>query len=227
MYDEEDLLPLSGLQHMAFCQRRWALVQIEKLWAENRFTAEGNQLHERAHSGEVESRPGVPIRRTLPIHSFRLGLSGQVDVVEFVPMQGQSGGGMSLDGHKGSWKVYPIEYKRSRGGGVAGPYAVQLCGQAMCLEEMLGVQIAEGAIFDGTTKRRKAVQFSIGLRRTVERLATRMHELLARSKTPEPVLMSACVKCSLHELCQPELLTRPRSVSSYVSRMSRQLDEEA
>ena len=105
MYSEDELLPLSGLQHMAFCQRRWALVQIENIWEDNRFTAEGNVLHEKAHSGEIESRPGVLIRRTLPIHSLRLGLSGQADIVEFQPVKASSG--IALAGRRGLWRPYP------------------------------------------------------------------------------------------------------------------------
>ncbi|MBV9763556.1 MAG: Dna2/Cas4 domain-containing protein, partial [Acidobacteriaceae bacterium] len=113
MFSEEDLLPLSGLQHMAFCERRWALVQIENLWQDNRFTAEGKALHERVHSGEMDSRPGVIIRRTLPIHSFRLGISGQADLVEFQPAPtGESG--IPIESRRGLWRPVPVEYKRTR-----------------------------------------------------------------------------------------------------------------
>jgi CRISPR-associated exonuclease Cas4 len=92
MFAEDDLLPLSGLPHMMFCERRWALIQIENVWEENRFTAEGTVLHEKAHSGDIESRPGVLIRRTVALRSFRLGLSGQADIVEFVPAKAPESG---------------------------------------------------------------------------------------------------------------------------------------
>jgi CRISPR-associated exonuclease Cas4 len=215
MFSEDDLLPLSGLQHFSFCQRRWALVHIEMIWADNLFTAEGSLLHERAHSGEVESRPGVLVRRTLPIHSFRLGLSGQADIVEFQPVKG-AGAGITLDGRQGLWRPYPIEYKRKRTRAGQSAYEVQLCGQAMCLEEMLGTTIPDGAIYDGTAKRRKPVFFTTELRRAVEYAASRMHELSRSGVTPPPVLTKGCDSCSLLERCQPRALSRTRSVRDYL-----------
>src|SRR5262249_4555840 len=158
-----ELLPLSGLQHMAFCERRWALVQIEAVWEDNRFTAEGRELHERAHSGEIESRPGVLIRRTLPIRSFRLGLSGQADIVEFQPVK-DKGAGIALEGKGGLWRPFPIEYKRSRDKAGSMAYQIQLCAQALCLEEMLSVGIPEGAVYDGSARRRQSIVFAPALR---------------------------------------------------------------
>lgn len=216
MFSEADFLPVSGLQHLAFCERRWALVQIENVWEENRFTAEGRVLHERAHSGEVESRPGVLIRRTLPIHSFRLGLSGQADVVEFQPAK-HGAPGVQLEGHPGLWKPVPIEYKRTRDKAGSIAYRVQLCAQALCLEEMLGTEVIEGAIYDAAARRRVAVAFTPELRGLVESLAMRMHELFDRRITPKPVLTNACGKCSLHDRCQPEALEHPRPVGKYIA----------
>src|ERR1700761_5926076 len=109
MYSEEELLPLSGLQHLTYCERRFALVHIEGIWAENVFTAEGRVLHERAHSSEIESRPGTLVRRTLPLRSFRLGLSGQADIVEFTATP-DSVRGVRLTGRSGYWRPFPIEY---------------------------------------------------------------------------------------------------------------------
>ena len=113
MYAEEDLLPLSGLQHLAFCERRWALIHLEQQWEENLFAAEGKLLHQKAHSAEIESRPEALVRRSLPLRSFRLGISGQADIVEFLPCQG-SEPGIPMPRRKGLWKAYPVEYKRSR-----------------------------------------------------------------------------------------------------------------
>ena len=217
MYNEDELLPLSGLQHMAFCERRWALVQIEDVWADNRFTAEGKALHEKAHSGEIESRPGALIRRTVPIHSFRLGLSGQADVVEFLPAHAGAGG-IELAGRRGLWRPYPIEYKRSRDKAGSMAYRVQLCAQALCLEEMLGITVPEGAVYDGRTRRRQAVIFYNELRRLVESLAERMHGLFSQKLTPPAVLKRACRSCSLFEQCLPEKINRERSVSRYLER---------
>jgi CRISPR-associated exonuclease Cas4 len=216
MYDEEELLPLSGLQHLMFCERRWALVQIEGLWEENRFTAEGRALHERAHSNEIESRPGVLIRRTLPLRSFRLGISGQADIVEFAPATGKQDG-VRFENRRGFWHPFPIEYKRQKDRGGSGAYRVQLCAQAMCLEEMLGVAVESGAVFDGITRRRTLVEFTAEFREKVERGATRMHELHRQRLTPPPVYAAVCGKCSMQEVCQPKALTKWSSVEQYMA----------
>jgi CRISPR-associated exonuclease Cas4 len=211
-YAESDLLPISGLQHLAFCERRWALVQIESIWADNRFTAEGNALHRRAHSGEIESRPGALIRRTLLLHSLRLGLTGQADIVEFQP----SPAGILLAGHRGFWTAFPIEYKRSRDKATSRAYHVQLCAQAICLEEMLGTSIPEGAVYDGTHRRRQSVELTPELRARTESLAARMHLLFDRHCTPAPIFTKACKDCSLVEDCHPQILSHPERVSDYL-----------
>ena len=203
LYDEDDLLPLSGLAHMAFCERRWALVHVEQQWAENRYTVEGEQGHERAHSGIPESRPDLLIRRTLPLRSLRLGLSGQSDVVEFHPSTQPNA--ISLDGHAGRWQPVPVEFKRSRDKAGSIAYRLQLCAQAMCLEEMLSTSVIEGAIFDVSTRRREAVIFPAAVRREAERLAARMHSMRRGGKTPSAVPKPACRKCSLMDTCLPGL----------------------
>jgi CRISPR-associated exonuclease Cas4 len=200
---------------MEFCARRWALVQIENIWQENRYTAEGRELHERVHSGKIESRPGMLIRRTLPVHSFRLGLSGQADIVEFEPV---GEGGLRFEGRRGFWRPYPIEYKRSRDKAGSIAYRLQLCAQAMCFEEMLGIAIQEGAVYDGSTRRRQLVRFHPELRAHVEALARRMHEFFEERKTPAPELKKACRNCSLYEPCQPEALSQSSTVADYVWR---------
>lgn len=202
---------------MAFCERRWALVQLENIWADNRFTAEGKELHERAHSEGIESRPGMLIRRTLPVHSLRLGISGQADVVEFEPVRDGSGG-IKLEGRRGLWRPYPIEYKRSRDKAGSVAYRVQLCAQALCFEEMLGVPIPEGAVYDGSARRRQIVAFDLDLRANVEALARRMHELFRQRKTPAPELKKACQSCSLYEPCRPQTLSRKQPVTEYLRR---------
>jgi CRISPR-associated exonuclease Cas4 len=211
-YAEPDLLPISGLQHLAFCERRWALIHIESIWSENRFTAEGNTLHQRAHSGEIESRPGVLIRRGLLLHSLRLGLTGHADIVEFQP----SSGGVALSGRRGLWTPFPIEYKRSREKAQSQAYYLQLCAQALCLEEMLDVSISEGAVYDGTARRRQSVPFTPELRARTEALAARMHFLFERRSTPLPVFTKGCKSCSLVEDCHPLSLSRPGRVADYL-----------
>jgi CRISPR-associated exonuclease Cas4 len=217
MFSEDDLLPLSGLQHMEFCERRWALVQIENIWEDNRFTAEGNVLHEKAHSSQVESRPGVLIRRTVPLHSFVLGLSGQADIVEFYPV-GAAESGVIVKGKKGRWRPYPVEYKRSRDKKGSFAYRVQLCAQAICLEEMLGIGVLEGAVFDGEAKRRQTIEFDAGLREQVAMTAARMHHLFQSRLTPPPIVKKACESCSLVEPCFPSAIADAGPVEHYYRR---------
>jgi CRISPR-associated exonuclease Cas4 len=217
IYTEADLLPLSGLAHMAFCERRWALVHLEQHWTDNRFTTEGTNLHETAHSEKIESRPGVLIRRTLPLRSYTLGLSGQADIVEFLPST--ETGAIVLAGRRGQWQPFPIEYKRSRDKAGSIAYRLQLCAQAICLEEMLGARIPSGAVYDASTRRRQPVDFSQPVRNEVERLALRMHQLHRDGRTPHAHLMAACRKCSLSEDCLPKLLDGDPSVAAYMRRM--------
>jgi CRISPR-associated exonuclease Cas4 len=212
MYTEDDLLPLSALQHLAFCERQWGLIHLEQQWVENRLTAEGRQLHGRAHEGADELRDGVRICRGLRIRSLRLGLIGAADVVEFHPGPGTS-------------QPFPVEYKRGRP--KPGPYdKVQLCGQAMCLEEMLNTVIAAGAIFYGQPRRRMEVGFDTGLRAETERLALRLHELQTAGRTPAPIFEPKCDNCSLKPICLPQMADRKRGATAYVARSVAQLIKE-
>ncbi len=213
MYAEDELLPISGLQHLSFCERRWALVHIEGQWEDNRFTAEGKLVHERAHSGEVGSLAGVLVRRTIPVRSFELGLVGQTDVVEFHRVDS---GGVRIAGQSGQWRPFPIEYKRSRDK-VGNAYRIQLCAQALSLEEMMGTTVPEGAVYDSLQRRRHAVAFSPDLRAEVAALAQRMHELHGLRKTPPPRYEKKCDSCSLLPVCLPRALCE-RSAIEYVAR---------
>jgi CRISPR-associated exonuclease Cas4 len=216
MYAEEDLLPLSGLQHLTFCERRWALIHLERQWAENLFTVEGELLHDKAHSAEIESRPEVLVRRTLALCSFRLGLSGQTDIVEFLPCPpGQPG--VAMPHRKGLWRPYPIEYKRSKDKRGSTAYQIQLCAQALCLEEMLGTPVPCGAIFDGQTRRRVEVTFDDAVRRQVERMAARMHALCQSRTTPPAVYAKKCEGCSMKLVCLPAV-AGSASASRYLRR---------
>jgi CRISPR-associated exonuclease Cas4 len=111
MYSEDELLPLSGLQHLVFCERQWALIHIERQWEENRLTAEGRLLHEAAHEDGTEVRPGLLTARGLPLRSFRLGVSGQADVVEYQSVSNPRDGAVQLCGRTGWWRPVPVEYK--------------------------------------------------------------------------------------------------------------------
>jgi CRISPR-associated exonuclease Cas4 len=212
MFDEDELLQLSALQHLVFCERQCALIHIEQLWADNRFTVEGEHLHDRVHEAGAESRGDVRIARGLALRSLRLGLSGIADVVEFHRV---SVAGAVLPGVAGFWRPFPVEYKRGR------PKRehcdeVQLCAQAICLEEMLGISIPEGALFYGATRRRCDVDFGASIRNETEKTAARLHQLLSEKITPPAIREPKCERCSLYELCMPEAMSGRRSATRYL-----------
>lgn len=210
-YREEEWLQLSGLQHFAFCRRQWALIHIEQQWAENFRTVDGGILHEKAHDPTQRERRGdTLITRDMRIHSPTLGISGSCDVVEF--HCGDEG--ISLPGQEGLWQPFPVEYKR----GAPRPDSanhLQLCAQAMCLEEMLCCDIPSGALFYGETRRREIVTFTAELRAQVRELLDQMHDLYRRSHTPKVKPTKGCSACSLRELCLPKLI-RKKSVGEYL-----------
>jgi len=217
MYTEDDLLPLSALQHLAFCPRQWGLIHLEQVWAENRLTAEGRALHEKTHSDETENRPDLRIVRGLWLHSYRLGLIGQADVVEFVRWPAAPGEGVKLDDAEGFWRPVPVEYKR----GKPKPDLcdeVQLCAQALCLEEMLHVWIEEGAIYYGQPRRRQAVQLDAILRQETELQVRRMHELFRDGITPSARYEKKCQSCSLLEICMPKITGVRKDVEYYLQK---------
>lgn len=216
LYSEDDLLLLSGIQHFAFCERQWALIHIEKQWAENLRTTEGHFLHEKVDDPYiVETRGTLVIARAVPIVSYSLGLSGVADMVEYVSAA-DSGNGVRLDGHEGYWLPSPVEYKRGRPK-VDDRDIVQLCAQAMCLEEMHNVSIDQGFIYYGQTRHRVPVLFGETLRNRVGVLAERMHELFQTGQTPPAPLGVNCSLCSLVDLCMPKLTRKEKSVSRYLA----------
>jgi len=196
MLAEQGLLPISALQHLLFCERQCALIHIEGLWIENRLTAEGRVLHEKVHDAGDEVRRGTRLVRGLELTSQRLGLYGIADVVEF-----------SSDA-----PPRPIEYKRGKPKAHAAD-EVQLCAQALCIEEMLALSVPEGAIFYGKTRRRLAVAFDAKLRATTEATADRLHSLIRTVVTPKAQRESKCDRCSPLNLCMPDVL-RPRATAS-------------
>lgn len=209
-YSEEDYLPLSGIQHFAFCRRQWALIHIENQWAENERTVDGTIMHEKAHSGDAESRGDVVIMRALRVFSATLGVSGECDVVEFH----RDADGISLNGHDGLWQPYPVEYKRGKPK-EHNADEMQLCAQAMCLEEMLCCTIPCGALFYGEPRRRTEVEFTPELRRAVEGSLNEMHDYYKRGYTPKAKPRKGCTACSLKEICLPKMAQR-KSVAAYV-----------
>ncbi len=205
IYNEEEYLQLSGIQHFAFCRRQWALIHIEQQWAENRRTVEGDILHENAHDeGFSEKRGGILTVRGLRIQSPSLGVSGSCDVVEFTGDEC----GVGLDGREGLWRPYPVEYKRGCSKATDAD-RLQLCCQAMCLEEMLCCQVPEGAVFYGETRRRERVPLTDELRDNVRAMLCEMHEYQKRGYTPKVKTGQFCRACSLNELCLPKLCKNP------------------
>lgn len=219
-YDEEDYLMLSGIQHMAFCERQWALIHIEQVWAENVSTLEGRHLHERADDRfEDETRNDIRVVRAMPLVSQSLGLRGVADVVEFHKVDGAQGNtAVQLPHKKGWWRPYPVEYKRGRPK-ADDRDAVQLCAQAIALEEMFSLSIESGFLFYCQTRRRQPVSFDEPLRSRVHDLVIKMHQLMAEGKTPRAQKGKHCSLCSLREMCQPNLTIQHRSVKEYLARM--------
>ena len=216
MYDEDDLLPISALQHLEFCPRRCALIHIEGAWAENVQTAEGRALHERVHEAPSETVAGVRVARGLRLCSRDLGLFGVADVVEFHPAEDQDERAVALPGSQGRWIAFPVEYKRGRRKSEMS-YFVQLCAQALCLEEMLGGHIPAGALYHGESRRRQVVQLDAALRTRTRNRAHELHRLIEAGTTPEPFPSPKCRFCSLAGKCMPKL-PPSRSARDYVAR---------
>lgn len=219
VYNEEDFLQLSGLQHFKFCRRQWALIHLENQWVENGRTMDGQLLHERAHDGSLrEKRGDLLITRDMRIFSATLGCSGACDVVEFH----RSETGIPLQGQEGLYQPFPVEYKRGKKRDDTAN-ALQLCGQAMCLEEMLCCDIPQGALYHGGTKRREVVDLTPALRQEVRKCLEEMHQLASRGYTPKVKPTKSCNACSLKEICLPKLSKTP-TVQVY---LCARLEEEA
>jgi len=198
--EEDALIPLSALQHYLFCPRQCALIHVEQSWAEDGATAEGRLLHERTDAGKPDRRNRIKILRSLSLRSAALGVIGKADIVE---MHGP--------------QPYPVEYKRGR------PKThqadeVQLCAQAICLEEMFCCPVPEGALFYGETRRRTEVQFTAALRELTAQVAADTRRMILSGITPPPVLMPACTKCSMQALCRPAQLQKPPNIAVWLSR---------
>ncbi len=231
MFSEDDLLPISALQHWVFCPRQCGLIHLERLWAENRFTAQGRRLHARAHDGPSETRPGVRIARGVSLRSLSLGLAGVGDVVEFHQADDNAdpASTCAIPAWSGRWTPRPVEYKRGR------PKRhdadrIQLCAQAICLEEMLDVGIPQGLLFYGQTRRREEVQLTPALRDRTGQIATAIRAMLQEDALPPPQPGKKCKSCSLRDACLPDRAGTTRA-GRYMDRMLsaalRQTDSES
>ncbi len=228
VYLEDDYLLLSGIQHMAFCERQWALIHIEQVWAENVRTVEGKQLHERADDAFGDTtRKDVRVVRGMPLISKKLGLRGVADVVEFHRAGTEKGpDSCRIEGRQGWWRVTPVEYKRGKPKSDDRD-AVQLCAQAMALEEMLDIVIEEGFLFYGQTRHRQQIAIDETLRKHTRELAEQMHSLVQEGTTPKAVKGKHCSQCSLVEQCQPQWMVKHRSVANYLERMCRMEESDS
>lgn len=210
MAELDDPVPLSALQHAVYCLRQAALIHVERLWEENRFTAEGRVVHEVAHQAGERSIRGVRRVMALPLACRRLNIAGVADLVEFR----KTAGGEA---------AYPVEYKRGKPK-LHRADEVQLCAQALCLEEMTGLPVPEGALFYAETKRRTIVPFDDALRRLTEDTAIQLSAIIGQGLTPPAIYrVDRCRSCSLIELCKPKagaksaLSFRSRAVQALLS----------
>ena len=219
MFSEDDLLPISGLQHLTFCERQWALIHMECEWSENVLTVEGKQLHEFVHGQCSENRSGVRMVRGLRIRSLEFGLYGVADMVEFRP----SDEGAEINGRRGLCVPYPVEYKHGRKR-YDHANEMQLCAQAVCLEEMFGVKVPVGAIYYGRPKRRGEVEISDSLRAEFVSACSRMRALYEQENDPVPTIGRHCRNCSLSDECMPGVISGDKS-KSYVDGIMRGLSD--
>lgn len=203
--EDDDLVPISALQHFLFCERQAALIHIERVWKEDTATAEGRLLHERADIPGRENRRGTRIERSLMLRSQILMLYGVADTVEF-PARGKAG------------PPFPVEYKRGRVKDLLADQ-VQLCAQALCLEEMLGVPVPSGAIFYGESHKRLDVPFNESLRAKTQESALRMHALIRKGELPQAVYGPKCKRCSLESLCLPRIPADAQRTHRYLERL--------
>lgn len=214
LYTDDDLLALSGIQHFFFCKRQWALIHIERQWEENQRTVEGHYIHERADDPFLcESRGDVIVSRAYPLVSYKLGLYGIADVIEYI----RSPTGVSLPGRAGLWQVCPVEYKRGKPK-IDERDEVQLCAQVMCLEEMLKTKIIKADFFYHEIRRRIHLSISPELRELVQKMSEEMHQMFRDGLTPPAISDTNCKLCSLVEICIPKITRKNFSVGKYIKK---------
>jgi CRISPR-associated exonuclease Cas4 len=214
-FDDEELVPLSALQHWVYCPRQCALIHVEQCWSENVYTAEGRNLHERVHEAESESRGDVISIRGLRLMSRQFGLVGQADIVEFHRSEAQ---GCALPGREGHWQPFPVEYKRGK---VKLDLCddIQLCGQAVCLEEMLGVPVPAAALFYGRPRKRKQVELTESLRAKMREALDGVRNLFETNHVPKVKYNSKkCDSCSLLKVCMPKVTCIGKDIEHYLDK---------
>lgn len=204
--DEADFIPLSALQHYVFCPRQCALIHIEQIWQENGHTAEGHLFHKTVHAGGAKTRKGVRTETDLQIKSYKLGITGRTDAVEFKIVAGKE-------------VLFPIEYKKGSAKNHITADSIQLCAEALCLEEMLHVTIPAGALYYGEMRRRVDVEFNNELRKKTEEIAKSVHKLFDSRETPPPCKNLNCSSCSLNESCLPAISSDYERSALYLEKL--------
>lgn len=222
IYNEDELLSLSGIQHFYFCKRQWALIHIEQQWAENKATMEGKVIHEKADDPFLtESRKNKFISRAIPLVSYTLGFYGVADIIEFTSCET----GITVKGRGGRWIPNIVEYKRGK------PKEderdiVQLVAEAMCIEEMLKYRISSADFFYNETKRRVKVEITEDLRNKVISLSMEMHKVYIKKVTPKAQSLKNCRSCSLVGICMPRITNRKFNVANYIEKYSKMGSDE-
>lgn len=213
MTQEDDYLQIAGIQHFAFCRRQWALIHIEQAWADNFFTIDGTIKHEKVDTGKTDEKIGNKrVLRSLPVISHTLGIRGICDAVELV----ESDTGEYFSKYDAKYTVIPVEYKRGKSKDDLSDQ-LQVVAQALCLEEMLGIEIAEGALFYHETRRREVVPLTEAIRDYVKQMVAEMNQYYTRQYTPKVKVTKRCKACSLQNLCLPEL-SKVKSATEYMQR---------
>ncbi len=202
MYSEDDFIQLSALQHYVFCPRQCGLIHVEDVWADNVFTVRGEILHEKVDTDTYETRGTLKTVRGLRIHSTRLGIVGRCDVVEF------------RKGKSEQEEVMPVEFKSGEPKEDVSD-KVQLCAQALCLEEMMNTQVKRGAFFYGKIRRRVQVELDDELRKQTEEIIAAVHEIVSQKKVPAARYNEKCRNCSLEETCMPKAMNE-RKLHKYI-----------
>ncbi|MDO4276352.1 MAG: CRISPR-associated protein Cas4 [Eubacteriales bacterium] len=219
-YQEDDYLMISGIQHFQFCRRQWALIHIEQQWAENVHTVVGELMHNKVHDPYLkEKRKDILVARALPVSSRIMGVSGECDMVEFQKAED----GVTLFGHRGLYKIYPVEYKKGKPK-ESEEDILQLAAQAMCLEEMFSSKVDEGAVFYGETRRRETVEITDSLRAQVREIFQEMHQYYDRRYTPKVKWSKKCNGCSLKDICLPKI-GKAGSAKKYIEQILLEEDQ--
>jgi CRISPR-associated exonuclease Cas4 len=221
MYSEDELLMISGIQHFCFCKKQWSLIHSEQQWKDNFYTVKGEIMHEKVDDPFIiESRKDYFISRSVPLVSYSLGFYGISDAVEFK----LSDKGYFVEGKNNFYKVYPIEYKSGKPK-KDNSDAVQLCVQAMCLEEMLNINIEEAYLYYGKTRHREKILLNENLRKEVVGLASEMHTIIEENIAVVEEYTKKCDNCSLYNICIPKAKTVYKSVNNYIKSVLKEIND--